>query len=74
MSFDLEKFVVEVEEAKRIFPTWREGQILFNVLYVEYSDLANEIRATEYDPFYQEERIPAFWGWLQTKQGETDGK
>lgn len=65
MSFDLEKFVVKVEEAKRIFPTWREGQTLFNVLFVEYSELANEIRDTKYDPFYQDEKIPAFWERLE---------
>jgi hypothetical protein len=50
-------------EAKRIqqkFPDWRWGQTLFNVLYRHYPGIANEIRATEYDCFHVDERVPEF--------------
>jgi len=40
---------------------WRKGQCLFNALYWFDAELADIIRATPADPFYRDERIPAFW-------------
>lgn len=40
--------------------TWREGQRAFNELYQDEPEIADAIRGTEYDPFYLDERLPAF--------------
>ena len=42
----------------------RAGQAAFSVLYQTRPDLANAINSTELDPFYRDERLPAFWAWL----------
>jgi hypothetical protein len=42
---------------KAMEPSWRMGQTYFNVLREERPDLANKIRATAYDPFYNDELI-----------------
>jgi hypothetical protein len=38
----------------------RAGQTMFNVLCQMKPEIANKIRATENDPFYENNRIPAF--------------
>lgn len=35
----------------------RKGQAFFNLLYKFYPSVANSIRNTEYDPFYQDELL-----------------
>ena len=35
----------------------RSGQAFFNVLLSQFPDIAEEIRATEYDPFYDDTKI-----------------
>ena len=40
---------------------WRKGQKAFNDLYLEYPEIANLIRGTEYDPFYNDEKLEAFY-------------
>ena len=47
-------------EAPLLFPSWRKGQAYFNYLYQLHPDVANEIRGTEYDPFYLNSRIEKF--------------
>lgn len=48
------------------YPDWRRGQVMFNVLNAFDPELADMIRGTLEDPFYRDERIPAFeallWG------------
>lgn len=39
----------------------RLGQCLFNLLYDEHPDLANSVRNTENDPFYNDEIIIDFY-------------
>lgn len=41
-------------------PTFRKGQVLFNALFKLYPLIADEVRATENDPFYDDTIIPAF--------------
>jgi hypothetical protein len=51
------------DEAKRIqekFPEWRWGQTIFNVVFMHYPEVANKIRATKYDCFHVDERVPEF--------------
>ena len=47
-------------EAPLLFPSWRKGQAYFNYLYQLHPDVADEIRGTEYDPFYLNSRIEKF--------------
>lgn len=39
---------------------WRRGQTYFNMLYQVRPELAEEIRTSCLDPFYDDTRIPAF--------------
>jgi hypothetical protein len=39
------------------YPDWRSGQALFNSLHQLYPDIADKIRGTFCDPFYQNGRI-----------------
>lgn len=41
-------------------PSQRRGQAFFNALYQVRPEIANAIRGTTLDPFYRDERIPAF--------------
>lgn len=38
----------------------RKGQVLFNKLHEINPELANSLRGSVVDPFYRDERIPAF--------------
>ena len=45
----------------------RKGQIAFNALIVMHTDLAEEVRGTEFDPFYFDEsdkQLTDFYIWL----------
>jgi hypothetical protein len=39
-------------------PYYRLGQAFFNILYEQHEDISNEIRGTEFDPFYNDKKIP----------------
>ena len=43
----------------------REGQAAFNALFELRQDLSEQIRTTDLDPFYRDDRLPAFWAWLE---------
>jgi len=38
----------------------RLGQWAFNILYEMYPDIANTLRATNCDPFFNDDKIPFF--------------
>lgn len=42
----------------------RYGQWLFNTLTEIRPDLTAQVRATENDPFYNDDRVPAFLAWV----------
>lgn len=50
----------EIADMRRCYPQWRLGQCAFNALMDLRPDVADAIRATEDDPFYDDERIPRF--------------
>ena len=54
---ELENFVTE---SSIEYPNWRKGQLYFNCLYSMDPELANELRGSDKDPFYRDDRIPAF--------------
>jgi hypothetical protein len=45
-------------------PTWRLGQTYFNILARVRPELAESVRGTMNDPFYLDDRIPAFLSYL----------
>lgn len=50
----VDEFFDYVEQAVGSYPTWRPGQCLFNHLYYVRPDLADQIRATDKDPFFSD--------------------
>jgi hypothetical protein len=45
---------------KSINPSWRWGQAAFNACYELFPDIADIIRGTECDPFYDDSRLEKF--------------
>jgi hypothetical protein len=45
-------------------PTERRGQAYFNTLHEMRPDLSEQVRATHLDPFYQDEAIEVFLGFV----------
>lgn len=45
----------------------RQGQASFNVLYQTRRKWSDEIRSTKLDPFFFDDRLPAFRRWLKEK-------
>jgi hypothetical protein len=60
------EFYRMVRRASIAYPEWRVGQRFFNVLARMDPVLADMIRGTSADPFYDDSKIPAFelalWG------------
>ena len=42
-------------------PALRCGQNAFNVLSILYPEIANQIRDTRFDPFYNDDRLHVFF-------------
>jgi hypothetical protein len=57
---DYRQFIEHCGYAKGLNPEWRHGQTYFNELYKLNPKLADFIRGTEADPFYQDSRLPSF--------------
>jgi hypothetical protein len=51
---------------------WRFGQTCFNVLYELDEDLANCIRGTDIDPFYDDVKVPEFLKRLRDEWNEDE--
>lgn len=63
------EFFALVRSCKKQYPEWRMGQLYFNVLYRMNPMLAEEVRCTEADPFYQDEKLPAFFDYIIPRIG-----
>lgn len=60
MHNTFEELIEEFYKTK--FPEdWRHGQSAFNFVYEYLPTIANQIRGTENDPFYQSSRLNGFW-------------
>lgn len=46
--------------------TQRDGQFWFKLLHLHRPDLADEIRATDLDPFYVDDRLEAFFAYVES--------
>ena len=62
---DLNTYMHIVDQMRRYQPAWRLGQTFSNVLHEYRPDLAKKMIGGNYDPFYQDEKIPAFISWLR---------
>ena len=51
---------------RNLYPCLRMGQALFNSLYQFTPEVADKIRATIDDPFYDDRKIPNFWKKVET--------
>lgn len=52
---------------------WRLGQALFNALYDEYPNLANEVRGVMgLDPFHRDLSVPTLLIWLEQRLSGVD--
>lgn len=69
----IHEFIMKVHrkqaEAKRMPGDLRPGQIAYNCLHDERPDLCAKIMESEeskndYDPFYRDEKLPAFWQFV----------
>lgn len=56
----LNQFIIEVMKALKSFPSWRKGQAVFNLAHFHFQEEANQLRATEYDCFHNDEKINGF--------------
>lgn len=62
-----------IQEAVRNRPRYiRAGQQAFNALYCWKPDLADSIRGTDLDPFYNDARLPAFYRHVQEQLGKQE--
>jgi len=61
---DMGNFWKMVMEYRNTHKGLREGQILFNVFHKINPDMANFICGREFDPFYDDDRIPAFCNFI----------
>lgn len=72
---DFESFIVRAEEhCRKCMNTgghYRRGQAYFNVLHDCLPSLAERIRGTGLDPFYDDNRLGRFLNWLE---GELAGE
>jgi len=65
MSVNHGQYMQEVSKVGRQYPTWRQGQVLFNVLDEMYPELAKSIIGGDLDPFYkQDNELTDFYDWL----------
>lgn len=51
---------------------WREGQAAFNVLAAMHPQLADSVRSTGLDPFYDDSRLAEFYAWVCEKLENND--
>lgn len=61
-------FLDAVQAARDEHPDYREGQVYFVVLARHRPELADEITATDLDPFSVDARLPGFLAWLEQRR------
>lgn len=61
------QYLIKIRKTKNTNPEWREGQVYFNVLEVYLPELAAQVRGTDLDPFYNDDRLDAFREWVSLR-------
>lgn len=64
MNYDIEMYWIDVHAEALLWPHRRTGQNAFNVLAYNRPDLADKVRCSEFDPFYQDEHLVDFARFL----------
>lgn len=64
-SIDFPALEARARELRRQNPNYRWGQALFNALYDINPELADHVRGTGADPFYDNSKINHFYYYLQ---------
>lgn len=55
-----QEYLIAVLAGQQQHHEWRQGQAYFNVLHVHRPDLADWVRGTHFDPFYNNGHLDAF--------------
>lgn len=61
------EFTLYVIEYDRIHHKQRSGQAAYNALWEARPDIADRVRGTKVDPFYEDRRLLAFWNFVQAE-------
>jgi hypothetical protein len=62
-----EAYLTVVKKIRHAYDHWRAGQVCFGALSHYAPSIAEKIRGTALDPFYNDLRIPAFFEFLKTE-------
>ncbi len=62
---EYQAYLAAIRTASREHPDWRYGQAAFNTLLGFRRDLADRVDGSRMDPFYDDNLMPAFLGWLR---------
>jgi hypothetical protein len=60
----LGEYMAEVQRRTWATTHLRLGQIAYNLLSDCRKDLSEKVVGTEFDPFYDDSKLPAFYTWL----------
>lgn len=69
MTYD--EYKAAVSQYQKENPTYRLGQCHFNVLADHFPALYDEVRGSHIDPFFDDDKVPAFLLWLQLTHPDT---
>jgi len=61
VTIDIGQLMMEASKILEVLPGMRPGQVLFNTLAHMDMDLANQIRGTDADPYYDDANLPKFY-------------
>lgn len=60
-----EEYVAAVTNKLKDYPTWRQGQAAFNMLWEMRPELADQVHTSKLDPFHRDDRLPEFYEWVE---------
>ena len=60
MNVNIQLIESEVACCRIKYPDWRTGQAYFNIVHTYYPDIAEQVRGTKYDCFYDDSKIEIF--------------
>lgn len=61
MASRLDELQAETAVELVAYPHWRPGQAAFNTVFLREPEIADAIRGTSADPFYNDDNLDAFW-------------
>jgi len=66
------EYVLFAEDYLEQNPEQRKGQAYFNALWFTYPDLADKVRGSHRDPFYNDDRMPEFLDFVLAELPEEE--